>query len=102
MSNHESVTRSVISIFEQKTRHSGSYQVISVSTVATIRRADKKLTFIPVVFILLRIWGTIQFFYASGVAHLTYFSCVPNNYGVGFTFLAYVQVCSIYASLIAI
>ena len=57
-----------------------------------MQRADKKLTFIPVVFILLRIWGTAQFLYATSVYNLMYLGCVPNEYAAGFTFLAYVQV----------
>ena len=30
--------------------------------VEVAKKADQKLTFIPVVFILVRIWGTIRFF----------------------------------------
>ena len=69
-----------------------SYQFIGETTVAAVRRADRKLTFIPVVFILLRLWGTAQFIYASSVYHVTYFGCVPKSYAVGFTFFAYMQV----------
>lgn len=94
--NHCSNTLSILLklhfLFLQ-TRKSGSYQSISPATISTMQRADKKLTFIPVVFIFLRIWGTLQFFYATGIAHLTYYGCVPEQYGLGFTILAYIQVC---------
>ena len=65
---------------------------MSVSSVSAIKRIDKKLTFIPVIFILLRVWGTVQFFYSSGVAHLTYLGCAPKHFATGFTLLAYIQV----------
>ena len=65
---------------------------MSVSSIKAIRRTDKKLTFIPIVFILLRIWGTLQFFYALGVADMTYLGCAPKHFATGFTLLAYIQV----------
>lgn len=35
---------------------------LTVRSIEVVRKADRKLMFIPVVFILLRIWGTIRFF----------------------------------------
>ena len=35
---------------------------LTVDSVEVVKKTDRKLTFIPVVFILLRIWGTIRFF----------------------------------------
>ena len=35
---------------------------LTVKSKEVVKKADRKLTFIPVVFILLRIWGTIRFF----------------------------------------
>ena len=72
-----------------QTGEAASYHLLVVSAM---QRADKKLTFIPMVYILLRMWGTIQFIYAISVSKLTYFGCVPEGYAVGFTFLAYMQV----------
>ena len=86
----------IISLTGQ-TGDEGLYQSIGGSTISTIQRADKKLTFIPIVFILLRIWGTLQFIYATGVDHMMYFGCVPKNYAIGFTFFAYVQVNLLYS-----
>ena len=37
-------------------------QFISHESLEVARRAEKKMTFIPIVFILLRMWGTIRFF----------------------------------------
>lgn len=34
---------------------------LTLKSVEVAKKADLKLTFIPVVFILLRIWGTIRF-----------------------------------------
>lgn len=45
---------------------------ITRSSLLAAHKADRKLTFIPVVFILLRIWGTIRFFFFicyPGFAH---------------------------------
>jgi len=39
----------------------GSY-FLTLKSIEVVKRADRKLTFIPVVFILLRIWGTVRFF----------------------------------------
>lgn len=81
-----------LNVFAQQTRERGSYHSVSESTVVTMQRADKKLTLIPVVFILLRMWGTIQFITISAVDHLIYFGCVPYSYAVVFKVLAYMQV----------
>ena len=35
---------------------------LTIRSIEVVRKADRKLMFIPVVFILLRIWGTIRFF----------------------------------------
>ena len=35
---------------------------LTPTALEVIKRAERKLTFIPIVFILLRIWGTIRFF----------------------------------------
>ena len=35
---------------------------LTPKALEVIKRAERKLTFIPMVFILLRIWGTIRFF----------------------------------------
>jgi len=47
-----------------QTRRDESKQFISMGLVAVVQKADRRLTLIPVIFILLRIWGTIQFFYS--------------------------------------
>ena len=42
--------------------------------MALLRRSDKKLIAIPVLFVLLRMWGTVQFFYSLALHHY-----VDNN-----------------------
>ena len=71
--------------------------------MATVQKADRKLTFIPVMFIFLRIWGTIQFFYSIGVSHHLCMVppeyhhhtpvCAPEDIFIGFVVLGYFQVC---------
>ncbi|XP_013393575.1 G-protein coupled receptor 157 [Lingula anatina] len=42
------------------------HRYIDSDTIHAVERADRKLTFVPIIFILLRIWGTIRFFLAIG------------------------------------
>lgn len=76
-----------------QTKGTGSYHFISATTVSTMQTADKKLTFIPIVFILLRMWGTMQLFYALIQTHNIYYGCIPHKDWIGFAFFAYLQVC---------
>ena len=78
-----------------QTRLDESKQFISMGLVAAVQKADRRLTLIPVVFILLRIWGTIQFFYSIIVTRSipNYNECVSNGVSVGFLILGYLQVC---------
>jgi len=66
-----------------QTRRDESKQFISMGLVAVVQKADRRLTLIPVIFILLRIWGTIQFFYSIIVSRsgsiTTYKECVSNG-----------------------
>ena len=48
---------------------------LTVKSVAVAKKADYKLTFIPVVFILVRIWGTIRFF--------RFLACLPACKKIG-------------------
>ena len=41
-----------------------------MESVEVLKKADRKLTFIPVLFILLRMWGTIRFF--------RFLACLPD------------------------
>ncbi|XP_032242455.2 uncharacterized protein LOC5516684 isoform X2 [Nematostella vectensis] len=46
---------------------------LTMGSIEAARKADRKFTFIPVIFILLRMWGTIRFFlYISGQGHPEY------------------------------
>ncbi|XP_073238252.1 G-protein coupled receptor 157-like isoform X1 [Porites lutea] len=44
---------------------------LTLKSIEVVKKADRKLTFIPVVFILLRMWGTIRFF--------RFLACHPEN-----------------------
>ncbi|KAL9983833.1 hypothetical protein ACROYT_G006071 [Oculina patagonica] len=48
---------------------------LTVKSVEVAKKADHKLTFIPVVFILVRIWGTIRFF--------RWVACLPDCQKIG-------------------
>ena len=48
---------------------------LTLRSIEVVKKADRKLTFIPVVFIMLRIWGTIRF--------LRLMACLPDCGHVG-------------------
>lgn len=61
----------------------------------SMKKLEKKLFFIPFAFILLRMWGTIQFFFSivvfeGGFVDAT--GCVPNGVYRTFYALAILQV----------
>ena len=69
-----------------------SHQFTPVPVASVMQTADKKLTFIPIVFILLRIWGTAQFFYIFGLSHKIHYVCVPHHYWIADNIFGYAQV----------
>ena len=75
-----------------QTQRVESRQFLSSGLVTAVQRADRKLTFIPIIFILLRIWGTIQFFYSIVVIKYTKGQCVPGWVFYGYLVLGYLQV----------
>ena len=81
-----------IADFPLQTKEAGVYNFINPSTISVMQRADKKLSFIPVVFILLRLWGTVQLFYAIGRTHNIYYGCTVYADWIGFQFFSYTQV----------
>ena len=75
-----------------QTQRVESRQLLSSGLVTAVQKADRKLTFIPIIFILLRIWGTIQFFYSIGVSKYTKSQCVPEGVFYRYLVLGYLQV----------
>jgi len=58
-----------------------------------LRKSDRKLIFVPVMFVLLRIWGTVHFFVTFAIPdnhHLYY--CVERKFYIIFTVLGTLQV----------
>jgi len=56
-------------------------------------QAEKRLLYIPALFLLLRVWGTTQFFYSIGVSHyIEAPGCVPSGIHTGFMILGILQV----------
>lgn len=66
---------------------------LSVGVMAAIQQVDRKLIFIPVVFLLLRIWGTIQFIVSSSI-HKDHSNCVSHGAFIILYILSYFQVSS--------
>ena len=53
---------------------------------------EKRLLAIPLLFILLRIWGTLQFFYSLAVASQNHAGCIPNTVRNAFMIIGILQV----------
>lgn len=55
---------------------------------------ERRLKFIPIIFLLLRIWGTVQFFVsiAMEAIHPEYQECIPNAFQIVFLVLGILQV----------
>ncbi len=66
--------------------------ILSAGMVNVVKKADRKLTFIPIVFVLLRMWGTIQFFYSLGVSSYIKCACTNPIVATAFQVLNYLQV----------
>ena len=60
--------------------------------VAILRKSDKKLVAIPVVFVLLRCWGTLHYFYSLAVSSHIIDHCTTRGVAAGFTVLGVLQV----------
>ena len=52
----------VIDFSQMKMGIASGGHFLTLKSIEVVKKADRKLTFIPVVFILLRMWGTIRFF----------------------------------------
>jgi len=56
-------------------------------------QAEKRLLYIPALFLLLRVWGTTQFFYSIGVTHYKKDPvCISIGIHTGFMILGVLQV----------
>ena len=55
-------------------------------------QVETRLLAIPILFILLRMWGTIQFLFSLAVAGTVHEGCVPNSVHIAFVVLGILQV----------
>ena len=55
-------------------------------------QVESRLLAIPVIFILLRMWGTIQFFFSIAAADTVNDGCVPKSTHIAFFVLGLLQV----------
>ena len=60
--------------------------------VAMVENVEKRLLYIPLMFILLRIWGSIQFFFSLAVDDDNQEGCIPNEVHTVFFVLGILQV----------
>ena len=67
------------------------YTDLSTGRATAIRQIDQKLIFIPVMFFLLRVWGTIQFIVLSAVS-VHHCACVSHDAYITLYILSYLQV----------
>jgi len=68
-------------------------KALNATTLALLKRSDKRMVAIPMVFVLLRCWGTLHFFYSLAVSQdVTKHGCTNTKFFVGFFFLAVMQV----------
>lgn len=74
-----------------QTRIGEERNYLSSGLVAAVRKADSKLVFIPMVFVLLRMWGTLQFFYGFAIRPTTE-ACIHTNHYHGLVFIGVMQV----------
>ena len=56
---------------------------------------ESRLLAIPIIFILLRMWGTIQFFFSLAVADSIQNGGIPNSIHIVFFVLGILQVCNL-------
>ena len=56
-------------------------------------RIERRLLAIPLLYLLLRIWGTLQFFYSLGASRYQVGLCVPVNVQKAYAFFGIMQVC---------
>ena len=60
--------------------------------LAILHKSDRKLLVVPVLFVLLRCWGTIHFFYSIAVHNRVHNGCISRTLAHIFQFLGFVQV----------
>ena len=72
----------------------GNYEEIRPALVLR-ENVERRLKFIPIIFLLLRIWGTIQFFVSIALEaiHPDDRECIPHGFHVVFVVLGILQVC---------
>lgn len=69
-----------------------SGKFLNSGLLAVLRRSDKKLIAIPIVFVLLRCWGTLHFFYTLAISHHIHDGCTARGLAAGSTVFAILQV----------
>ncbi len=63
--------------------------------VPRVAQVEKRLLAIPLLYILLRFWGTLQFFYSLAMSEQNHDGCIPTGVRDGFFLLGILQVFSL-------
>ena len=83
-----------LSQFDQRREMSTTVNSPQSPYIRDVRNEVKqRLLLIPIVFILLRMWGTIQFFFSLATSSQNHNGCIPPTSRKVFLILAIVQVC---------
>ena len=65
---------------------------LNAGLLAILRRSDKKLIAVPILFVLLRCWGTIHFFFSMIVDRYVHNGCTSAVLAYIFMVLGVMQV----------
>ena len=77
----------------------------NLSSINLLRQVEKKLYAIPIAFVMLRIWGTVQFFISIGVFNvhkISYSGCLPKWLFTVYYAFAIIQVSKAIVSIVYI
>jgi len=71
---------------------SQSHNKINPQMAPKVDTVEKRLLAIPLLYIFLRMWGTLQFFYSLGVSSTIHKGCIPKTVQIIFFILGILQV----------
>ena len=71
---------------------SQSHDKINPQMVPKVGTVEKRLLAIPLLYIFLRMWGTLQFFYSLGVSGTIHKGCIPKPVQIIFFVFGILQV----------
>ena len=79
-------------IYILQTKTAANRISLSEGVITAIQQVDRKLIYIPVMFLLLRMWGTVQFIVASSIHKTDCHHCISQPASIFLYILGYLQV----------